>query len=387
MRKYLTLGLFGIVAVTILAFLIKFPPYEEEQPVAINDIMSLRHVSERNDVPLDALVPLLPVEDRRDFRTTFRNVHRPLSELPIAHGDVRAAVLAARAEGVPTRDLVRFILLGIWVVAAGWILIRNRNVTRTRTIWLVITFIVFGIILGSSPNPMEAIVRVHKLINGIPGNPLVLVLGGFAIFTLLSILGARLLCSWGCPLGAVQESLYNIPVFKRFKRKHGLPFAASISIRLTVYVLFVLLLFGILNINQGGPGSILYHHLNLFKIFDPLELAVFTLILIPILLVTGLLYFRPFCHTICPFGLWAWLAERIALNKVRRVDPEACTDCGACEAACPTDAMAGINAEDGRFFLPDCWSCHRCIEACPEGVLEWGPRGIGRAREKSGRSV
>jgi len=136
-----------------------------------------------------------------------------------------------------------------------------------------------------------------------------------------------------------------------------------------VYLIFLLLLFEILNINQGGPGSILYHHFNLFKIYNPYDLAQFTVLLIPVLFVASLFIFRPFCHTICPFGLWAWLLENVALYKVRIIEPDACEDCGMCEEACPTDAMKSIIEDKRTYFRPDCWSCGNCIEACPNDVL------------------
>jgi len=369
MRSYLVAGWSLIGAVTVLVFLIKYPSFEEKQDVVIKDAMTLRHLAERNDVPVQSLVPLLSPKERGDLVTTFRNIHRPLREHHLDRDDIRNSILTARAEGFPMRDLSRYILWALWIVAAGYFLMRRKPVRRLRRLWLIVTFTVFGIILGAAPNPMEATVRLHKLSAGIPGNPVVLVTLSFVIFTLMSLFGARMLCSWGCQLGALQESLYDIPVFRRFKTSHKFPFAASIAVRITMYLIFFLLLFGILNINQGGPGSILYHHFNLFKIFDPYELAPFTLLLVPLLLLTSLFLFRPFCHTICPFGLWAWLLENLAVHKVRKVDPAACEDCGVCEDACPTDAMKALNEGSRRYFRPDCWSCGNCIDACPQGAL------------------
>lgn len=371
MRGYIFYSFALLIAVTVLAILITHPPIEKKQPITIKEGMSLRHISERNDVSLHALIPVMTSEDRKDFLTTFRNMHKPIGKLDIDRDEIRRAILEARAQGYPTKNLLKFILWTVSLTGAGLLLLRKRNLLRVRRIWLILTFTVFGIILGTSPNPMEATVRLHKLFKGIPGNPVILVILSFIIFTLMSLIGSRMLCSWGCPLGALQESLHNVPAFKRFKKNHKLSFSASISVRITLYLLFFLLLFGILNINQGGPGSILYHHFNLFKIFNPYELASFTVLLIPVFVITSLFIFRPFCHTICPFGLWAWLFEKASLYKVRKVIPRDCADCKICEDACPTDAMKAINENKNGFFRPDCWSCGKCIAVCPQGVLEY----------------
>jgi NAD-dependent dihydropyrimidine dehydrogenase PreA subunit len=370
-RSYILTSIILIVAVIILALLIKYPPYKKQQPIAIKDNMTLRHIAERNDVPLHTLISLLNSEDRKDIVTTFKNIHTPLHKQNIDKDRIRSAVLEARAGGIPTKDIIRFLLWSIAIAIAGLLLFRKKGILGIRRLWMVVGFSVFGIILGASPNPMEATVRFHKLIKGIPGNPLIVVALTFATVTLLSLLGARMLCSWGCPLGALQESLHNIPVWRQFKTHHKLSFAASIAVRITFYLVFVLLLFRILNINQGGPGSILYHHVNLFKIFDPYELAQFTLLLIPIFMIASLLFFRPFCHTLCPFGFWAWVFEKAALYKVRKVNPEACVDCRKCEEACPTEAMKAINANKHGFWKPDCWSCGNCLVACSYEALEF----------------
>jgi NAD-dependent dihydropyrimidine dehydrogenase PreA subunit len=355
----------------------KYPPIENEREVIIKRGMSLRHIAERNDVPIQTLVALLPEGERTDFVTTFGNVHKPIQDHSLDKTDIHRAILGARTTGISLQDFIRFVLWAVWIVAAGLLLMLKKNTGGIRHVWLIATLVLFGIILGAAPNPMESIVKLHKLSRGVPGNPAVFVTLGFVAFTLLSLLGAKMLCSWGCQLGALQESLYNLPVFRGFKERHKFPFAASIAVRITVYLVFFLLFFGILNINQGGPGSILYHHFNLFKVFDPYELAPFTLLMIPALLLASLFVFRPFCHTICPFGLWAWLLENVALYKVVKVEAVECMDCGSCQDACPTGAMRAINEGNRRYFQPDCWSCGRCIEACPHEGLAFAPSGWG----------
>jgi polyferredoxin len=371
MKKYILFGVLLVVMITVLGFFIKYHPFEEEEKLGVRDDMAIRHVAERNNVPIDALIPLLPPEKRTDAVTTLINLHVPIKDLDLDTEDIKSAIRTAQAEGFPMSDVVRYILWSLWLFAAGAILLKGRNIRTIRIVWLLATLTVFGIILGAAPNPMEAFVKFHKLFMAIPGNPLVFVTVNFVIFTMLSIFGAKMLCSWGCHLGALQESIYNLPIFKKLKRRWKLPFAASITARITVYLTFFILFFEILNINQGGPGSIFYHHFNMFKIYDFYDLALFTLLLIPIILAASLVVFRPFCQLICPFGLYSWLLENIAIYKVRKIHADACNSCGVCEDACPTDMMKAMNKNTRTYFLPDCWSCGKCIDVCPGNVLQF----------------
>lgn len=373
MRTFAILGAALVLTTSAMALFIKYHPFHEEEKIAVRDEMSLRHIAERNNVSIDVMIPLLPPEHRTGRARTLLGLHEPVQELGLRKEAIVGAIRTAQAEGFPATDVARYILWSIWLVGAGGLLLFGRHIRRIRVIWLVLTLTLFGLLLGAAPNPMEAVVKFHKLIQAVPGNPAVFVIVNLAIFTLLSIIGAKMLCSWGCQLGALQETLYNLPIFKTLKRNWKLPFAASIAVRVTVYLLFFVLFFELLNINQGGPGSILYHHLNMFKVYDFYDLALFTLLLIPIILVASLVIFRPFCHLICPFGLYSWLLENVALYRVRKTSGEQCNGCRRCEDACPTDAMKAMNEGGRRYFLPDCWSCGSCIDACPTSSLQFMP--------------
>jgi len=371
MKHFAILGTVCVVITAAMALFIKYHPFHEEASVAVRDEMSLRHIAERNNVPIDAMIPLLPPEQGTDAVTTLLGLHQPVEALGLERDAIINAVRTAQADGFPVQDVARYILWSLWLTGAGLLLRYARHLRRTRTLWLLATIAVFGLFLGAAPNPMEAVVKFHKLVQAIPGNPVVFVVVNSLIFTLLSVIGARMLCSWGCQLGALQEALYRIPWLHALKRKLKLPFAASISVRVTVYGMFFVLFFGLLDINQGGPGSILYHHFNMFKIYEFYDLALFTLLLIPFMLIASIVIFRPFCQLICPFGLYSWLLENVALYRVRKVSKERCDGCQQCEKACPTDAMEAMNSGARRYFLPDCWSCGSCIDACPNNVLKF----------------
>jgi polyferredoxin len=215
---------------------------------------------------------------------------------------------------------------------------------------------------------MESVVKTFKLMRGIQGGPLVVVVS-LAMFSLLSIWGAKLVCSWGCQLGALQEVLFNIPIFKK-KYKFQVPFGISLAVRVVVFVAFLVLLF------RGGErfkDFVLYHHVNYFKIFRFGELAKVAFYSLPIMIIASVFVFRPFCQFVCPFGLWAWLLQNLAINKIR-IDQSKCTECKKCVRSCPTKAMGNIYSSKRRFFLADCWSCGKCVEECPTNAVGYGLR-------------
>lgn len=296
-------------------------------------------------------------------------MRRPVREIGLDEGEIRAVLLHALESGKPGLVVLKY---GLWAAlcsAAVLVILQRKKTTRLRKFVMIGSVVVFGVLLGATPNPMEPVVKTFKLLRGIQGGPLVVVVS-LVMFSLLSIWGAKLVCSWGCQLGALQEVLFNIPIFKK-KYRFQVPFAISLVVRIVVFLAFLVLLF------RGGEmvkDFVLYHHVNYFKLFRFGELAKVAFYSLPIMIIASVFVFRPFCQFVCPFGLWAWVLQNLAMNKIR-IDKSKCTECKKCVRGCPTKAMGDIYSSKRRFLLADCWSCGKCVEKCPTNAVGYGLRG------------
>jgi hypothetical protein len=132
MRNYAILGSGLVVITSALALFIKYHPFEEEAKIAVRDEMALRHVAERNNVAIDAMIPLLPLERRTNRVTTLLNLHKPIKDLGLGKDEITGAVRTAQAEGFPAQDVARYVLWSIWLLGAGCLLLRGRRARPTR---------------------------------------------------------------------------------------------------------------------------------------------------------------------------------------------------------------------------------------------------------------
>jgi len=260
--------------------------------------------------------------------------------------------------------------------------LKQRKIWFPRAGYLIPVFlatVVLGFVLGKSPNPMEGAVKLFKTMVGLYPDPLAKT-AVFAFFLGLAIIGNKLVCGWACPFGGLTELLYSIPWLKKVKR-HKIPFWVSNSVRGGLFILMLVLLFGILG---GKRGFVLHHLFNPFNLFNYEFEASSILITVIASLLVGLVIYRPFCQFICPFGFLSWLAERISLYRVT-VDHETCTECGNCIRACPIEAAQGRVQK--KRFPADCFSCARCLNVCPVDAIRYEFVGTPRVRKTERRTA
>jgi len=171
------------------------------------------------------------------------------------------------------------------------------------------------------------------------------------LFIFLTALFGRIFCGYICPIGTIQELLYNLPT-KKIKIKNKI---FQIIFRLIFFSIFLVL--GVF----FSKGILMYFGIKEFfglDIYSPLFYVFLTFLILSIFV------YRPFCRFFCPYGVLLSFASMVSIFKLRR--DEKCKDCKLCEDACPTN-------EAGKKDLKlECYLCNRCQHVCPvDGVIKY----------------
>jgi len=161
----------------------------------------------------------------------------------------------------------------------------------------------------------------------------------------------RAVCGYGCPVGAVQELLYDIPTGRKGENKLMIPTGAASTVRIGVLGLIV--------------GSYLTLGIDLIREIAPYQLWRFEIVtpglyVIISFFAASLFTYRPFCRLFCPYGAIASLTARFSQFKLTKTD--SCIECGVCEMKCPTGELSEEHGE--------CYLCGRCVRSCNLDALE-----------------
>jgi ferredoxin len=318
------------------------------------------------DVSLDMALKELKVrhgftmDDVRKLVTDYKTSGKPGQVASASAADKKGPVHEGekKKEGVG----LPLALYGILCLLALFML-RGKKLTNRLAIWILVpSLLIFGVIFRANPEPVRAIVQVFQsLALGMYSLQSTLLV--FFAFALMTFIGVKLVCGWGCPVGTLQELLYRLPIFSRLKKRR-IPFWISNSARILLFAFFLIFAFGLI---FGWKDQSLYRYVNPFKLFE-WNFRVTAPIFVILIFGFSLIHYRPYCMFVCPFGLFSWLIQDVSIFKIR-VNQDTCLDCGKCGRACPTSAAEGIL--EGKTFKADCFSCARCLNACPNDSLEY----------------
>ena len=247
-------------------------------------------------------------------------------------------------------------LLYLTVTIIAITLLAMRRVSNLiRIITLIILFSIFGILIDIHPSPICALTKSflrYQIRGFIP--PAMIIM---AVAMMLStVIGNKVFCGWICPLGCLQEVIFKLSnIIKKIK----FPFLITNSIRFSFLVIFLIFVFSF--------------RVNIYNLFNPFELFHwhldgYIIIVIAIVILASLFYYRPFCQFLCPAGFISWIFEHTSLFKIHK-NEEKCTHCNKCIKESPCNAIDSI-IQDHKI-TPDCFACGKCIESCPEDALSF----------------
>lgn len=333
-----------------------FTPADEK--LSFSPEMTLRQFALYNDIKPGRLKAELGMPHARGRST--------LGELGL--DEQKAVAVSSHIKGeFFTKKIAAVLMFFAAAVCLAIVLLCRKKMTSPLKYGLLAAAVAgFGFALGKTCNPMVAMVKTFKGLAGLEAN-----LGAWlmvlALFCLLAIIGKKAVCGWACPYGALQELLFKLPLLAAWKKKHKLPFWPANSIRLGLFGLFIAgLIWNLFGLKQ--QGRTIYHAVNPFNLFELTSVALPVALYIAATLALSLLFYRPHCYAVCPFGLLSWVLERVSVFKIR-INRQKCTSCGACIRACPGQAMKGLYEQ--ASFPADCFSCGECLSACTFDALSY----------------
>ena len=175
-------------------------------------------------------------------------------------------------------------------------------------------------------------------------------------------------CGYFCPLGALSDALFRLG--RHLGVIRTLPKYAEYLLLLPKYVLlafFLSLPFVVMSLSD--IEDFLFSHYNL--VCDTKMLLFFleptqAVVLFLLLVILGSIFFPSFwCRSFCPYGALLGLLALCSPFAVQRKESR-CTDCGACNRACPQAIR--ISAKK-RIISPECTACLECVRVCPTSCL------------------
>lgn len=199
-------------------------------------------------------------------------------------------------------------------------------------------------------------------------------ISGFLI--LIGVLLGRFVCGFLCPFGWLQDLLHKIPC-KKF---------SAMKLKPLRWIKYIVLLFAVILlpaflVNDVGmsdpifckyicPQGVLEGAIPLAIVNEGIRQALgalFTrkLIILLVIVVLSILFYRPFCKWICPLGAFYALMNKVSLLGIQ-VDDRRCISCGKCARVCKMDVDITKTPDH-----TECIRCGKCIKECPAEALRF----------------
>lgn len=243
---------------------------------------------------------------------------------------------------------------------------KQKILKRTRTVLAVIVFILF-VLLFSASGKIGEMLRILPATQFVPAQHTANVVALVSLFLLALIFG-RVYCSVMCPLGLLQDGIYDIS--RLGKKNRNKKYKGSKPHNVLRYIIMV----AVIVCGATGYGFLNYY-IEPFSNFGRIVTA-FTFKSISVVLMAALMLViftvlvrrkgRVWCNSICAVGSIMSIPSRWSLFAPV-IDSDKCTKCGKCARQCRASC---IDVGKGKVDTSRCVMCLDCLDTCPSSAID-----------------
>ncbi|MFV0363448.1 MAG: 4Fe-4S binding protein [Suipraeoptans sp.] len=198
-------------------------------------------------------------------------------------------------------------------------------------------------------------------------------------FLIIGTILGRLVCGFLCPFGLVQDLLHKIKFPVKIRTFPGDRLLRHL--KYIILIVFVILLPLLVTDAVGNgspwfckwicPAGTLQAGIPLVVSNPVLQEAIgflfsWKMAILVITVLLSIIISRPFCKYICPLGAIYALFNKVSIYRYQ-VDAFKCTQCKACEEACPMNIKPELEPNH-----PECIKCGDCKKACKYDAITSG---------------
>ena len=236
-------------------------------------------------------------------------------------------------------------MTGLYIAALLLCLIgltyKSKTIQDFRPVILLVSLVYFGFIKGGCPCVLFYFQGFILFLIGKTTFWIAFVV--VASLLVLSVIFGSIWCGWLCWLGALQEFIFQKNRWKLLKTKK-----AQTILFYVQTVIFAFLVVWII----GAQRPVLCAYDPFISVF---RLKIFNwigYITVPLLLLSSLFIYRPFCRIVCPIGWLLYIVKFIPFARKLKITE--CSDCKRCLKYCKMDAIHGDKVAKTCTFCGEC---------------------------------